>query len=53
MVNLFIVYELDRWLQNLNGDFPLTDSYTGYGIGFGSCSLFSYPGFDCYFWGGK
>ena len=62
-VNLFVVYELDRWSKNLNVDFTLKDcsfgavkitknsdtdkySYSGYGIGFDSRSLFSIPNFD-------
>ena len=65
IVNLFIVYELNRWSQNLNAKFTLKDclfgnvkinknpdpnkySYSGYRIGFDSCSLFSIPSFD---WG--
>ena len=58
-VDLFIVYELERWSQDLNTDFTLKDCLFGavkltknadpdgyfylvYGIGFDSCSLFSY-----------
>ena len=58
MVNLFIVYELDTWSQNLDSDFTLANclfgevnmtknadpdkyKYSGYDIGFDSCSLFS------------
>ena len=65
VVNLFIVYELDRWSQDLNTKFTLKDclfgnvkttksadpntySYSGFGIGFDSPSLFSIPNFD---WG--
>ena len=65
VVNLFIVYELDRWSQDLNAKFTLKDclfgnvkttksadpntySYSGFGIGFDSPSLFSIPNFD---WG--
>ena len=63
VVNLFIMYELDRWSQDLNAKFTLKDclfgnvkitknvdpnkySYSGYEIGFDSCSLFSIPNFD-------
>ena len=58
MVNLYIVYKLNIWSQNLNTEFTLKDylfgnieitksvdtnkySYSGYGIGFDSRSLFS------------
>ena len=58
MVNLFIVYELHTWSQDLDSDFTLANclfgevnitknadpgkyKYSGYGIGFDSCSLFS------------
>ena len=61
VVNLSIVYELDRWSQELNAKFTLKDcffgnvnisktanpnkySYSGYGVGFDSCS------FCHYFW---
>ena len=63
MGNLFIVYELDTWSQDLNTNFTLKDclfgsvkitkntnpgnySYSEYGIGFDSRSLFSIPNFD-------
>ena len=64
LTNLFTVYELDRWSQDLNADFTLKDylfgavkfknsdpdkySYSGYRIGFDPCSLFSAPNFN---WG--
>ena len=65
MVNLFIVYQLGTWSQELNADFTIKDclfesvkiiknadtdkySYSGYGIGFDSGSLFSVQNFD---WG--
>ena len=65
MVNLFIVYESDTWLQDLNAEFALKNclfgnvkitknadpdkySYSGYGIGFDSHSIFSIPNFH---WG--
>ena len=65
VVNLFVVYELDRWSQDFNAKFTLKDclfvgvkltkndnsnkySYSGYGIGFDSCSIFSIPNVD---WG--
>ena len=59
-VNLYIVYELDRWSQDLNVKFTLKDclfgnvtdpnkySYSRYVIGFDSRSIFSIPNFD---WG--
>ena len=63
VVNVFIVYELQRWSKDINADFTLKDcffgtvkliknsdpdkySYSGYGIGFDSCSLFIFPNFD-------
>ena len=65
VVNLFVVYELNRWSKDLNAEFTLKDcwfgnvkitknadpdkySYSSYGIGFDSRSLFSIPNFD---WG--
>ena len=65
IVNLYIVYELNMWSQDLNAEFTLKDclfqavkltknantnkySYSGYGIGFDSRSVFSVPKFD---WG--
>ena len=65
VVNLFIVYQLGTWSQELNADFTIKDclfesvkiiknadtdkySYSGYGIGFDSGSLFSVQNFD---WG--
>ena len=62
-INVFIVYELDRWSEDLNTKFNLKDclfgsvkltknadpnkySYSGYAIGFDSCSLFSVPNSD-------
>ena len=59
MVNLFIVYQLGTWSQELNADFTIKDclfesvkiiknadtdkySYSGYGIGFDSGSLFQF-----------
>ena len=60
VVNLFPVFELTRWSQDLNADFTLKDclfgadvdpdkySYSGYGIGLDFHSLFSVPNFD---WG--
>ena len=65
MVNLFVVYELNRWSKDLNAEFTLKDcwygnvkitknadpdkySYSSYGIGYDSRSLFSIPNFD---WG--
>ena len=65
IVNLYIVYELNMWSQDLNVEFTLKDclfqavkvtknantnkySYSGYGIGFDSRSVFSVPNFD---WG--
>ena len=61
-VNLYIVYEIDRWLQDLIVTFTLKDclfgnvkltknanfSYSGYGIRFDPHSVFSIPDFD---WG--
>ena len=65
VVNLFIVYQLGTWSQELNADVTIKDclfesvkiiknadtdkySYSGYGIGFDSGSLFSVQNFD---WG--
>ena len=62
VVNVFVVYELDRWSQDLNAKFTLKDclfravkltknanrnkySYSGYGIGFESCSISSIQNF--------
>ena len=59
VVNLFIMYELDRWSQEFNlkdsllGAVKLTKNanpdkyfYSGCGIGFDSRSLISFPNFD-------
>ena len=63
VVNLYIVYELNTWSQDLNAEFTLKDclfgavkltknanankdSYSRYGIGFDSRSLFSIPNLD-------
>ena len=61
MVNLFIVYELDRWSKDLNAEFTLKaclfsaakltintdpDKYSYSGYGFDSRLLFSFPCFD-------
>ena len=65
VVNLYNVYEWNRWSKELNAEFEFTlkdcllgyvkiainadpdkSSYSGYGIGFDSCSHFSIPNFD-------
>ena len=55
VVNLFVIYELNRWLKDcLFGNVKITKntdpdkySYSGYEIGSNSCSIFSIPNIHC------
>ena len=55
IVNLFVIYELNRWLKDcLFGNVKITKntdpdkySYSGYEIRSNPCSIFSIPNIDC------
>ena len=59
MVHIFTAYVLERWSVDSSANFTVKTvcliksadlekySYSGYGIGFDSCSFFSYQNFDC------